>query len=122
MTLPDQFEEEEFETSFSGQTIRRLIRLMAKHWPLVAGLLLAITLVAVLDAIFTYLSKRIIDDAILAADEGVLNRLVTIYFSLILVQAASVLGFIYLTGMLGERIQYDLRRSLFNLVKIASAK
>jgi ATP-binding cassette subfamily B protein len=33
---------------------------------------------------------------------------------LILVQAVMVFGFIYLAGILGERVQYDLRRKLFN--------
>jgi ATP-binding cassette subfamily B protein len=31
-----------------------------------------------------------------------------------LVQAAAVFGFIWLTGILGQRIQYDLRRTMFN--------
>ena len=114
MTLPDHFEEEEFSTEFNGQTIRRILGLAAAHWRLMAGFLTCITLVAGLDAFFTYLSKRIIDDAILGQDVDMLIRLVSIYFGLIAVQAMCVFGFIYMAGMLGERIQYDLRRALFN--------
>jgi len=41
-------------------------------------------------------------------------RFTIIYGLLIFVQAANVFGFIYLAGILGERIQYDLRKKSFN--------
>jgi ATP-binding cassette subfamily B protein len=41
-------------------------------------------------------------------------QIATIYGSFILLQAAAVFIFIYLAGVLGERIQYDLRKMLFN--------
>ncbi|MDI9547067.1 MAG: ABC transporter ATP-binding protein, partial [Chloroflexota bacterium] len=68
----------------------------------------------VLDAFFTYLSKQIIDVAIVPRDRDALTRIITIYGSLIAVQAGFVFGFIYLTGLLGEKIRYDLRKKLFN--------
>ena len=43
-----------------------------------------------------------------------LSRIMTVYGVIALSQAACVFGFIYLAGILGERVQYDLRKSLFN--------
>ena len=37
-----------------------------------------------------------------------------LYGALMLVQAVGVFGFIYLAGVLGERVQYDLRKQMFN--------
>jgi ATP-binding cassette subfamily B protein len=41
-------------------------------------------------------------------------QLATLYGSFIVLQSAMVFTFIYLAGVLGERIQYDLRKMLFN--------
>ena len=109
-----EFEEEEFTTQFSGGTLRRILGHVRPHWRWVIGFVLAIALVSVLDGYFTYLSKRLVDEGIVAANRAALLHIVTIYGSLILMQAAGVLGFIYLAGVLGERVQYDLRRTLFD--------
>ncbi len=109
-----EFEEEEFTTQFNGQTIRRIPAQAMPHWPYLVGFLIFIALTAVLDALFTYLSKQIIDVAIVPRDRDALTRIITIYGSLIAVQAGFVFGFIYLTGLLGEKIRYDLRKKLFN--------
>ncbi len=108
------FEEEEFESQFNGQTIRRILQQAKPHWQLLAGFLVTIITVALVDAVFTYLSKLIIDNAIVPGDSAALVRYLTIYGLLILVQATCVFLFIYLTGILGERIRYDLRKNLFN--------
>jgi ATP-binding cassette subfamily B protein len=109
-----EFEEEEFSTQFNGRTVIRILAQAKPHWPWLVGFLLAIAFVSGLDSYFTFLSKRIVDEGILAGDRVTLNRLVTTYGSLIVVQAAGVFGFIFLTGILGERIRYDLRRTMFN--------
>ena len=109
-----EFEEEEFTTQFNGQTIRRILAQAMPHWPYLVGFLIFIALTAVLYAFFTYLSKQIIDVAIVPRDRDALTRIITIYGSLIAVQAGFVFGFIYLTGLLGEKIRYDLRKKLFN--------
>ncbi len=108
-----EFEEEEFTTQFNGRTLLRILGLTKPHWPWVVGFLLAIAAVSTLDSYFTFLSKRMIDEGILAGDREVLTRIVLTYGSLIVVQAAGALGFIYLAGVLGERIRYDLRKRLF---------
>ncbi len=108
------FEEEEFTTQFNGNTIKRIARQARPYWKWVAGFLGLIAIVSLQDALFTYLSKRNIDEGIVPGDVTRLKELVTLYASLILVQASAVFGFIYLAGVLGERIQYDLRRQMFN--------
>ena len=109
----EAFEEEEFETQFNGQTVLRILKQARPHWPMLAGFLTLIALVSLVDATFTYLSKLIIDNAILGQDIPALTRYITIYGGLIIVQACGVFGFIYLVGVLGEKIRYDLRKKMF---------
>jgi ATP-binding cassette subfamily B protein len=109
-----EFEEEEFTTKFNGRTVVRILAQAKPHWPSLVGFMLAITFVSAMDSYFTFLSKRIVDEGILAGDRAALVQLVTTYGSLIVVQAVGVFGFIYLVGILGERIRYDLRRHMFN--------
>jgi len=108
------YEEEEFESQFNGKTVLRVLAQGRPYWHWMVGFVVSIGLVSLLDAYFTFLSKRIIDEGIVARDRAVLVEIVTQYGSLILVQAVFVLVMIYLTGVLGERIRYDLRQKIFN--------
>ena len=110
----DYFEEEEFTTSFNGKTLLRILGLTKPHLKWVLGFLLTISLVSLLESLFTYLSKMIVDQAIIPKDGQRLIQLLTIYASFLLVQASAVFGFIFLAGVLGERIRYDLRKMMFN--------
>jgi len=110
----NEFQEEEFTTQFNGRTFLRILGQVKPHWPMFAGFLVMISLASLLDSYFTFLSKRIIDEGIVPGDQAQLFRLVAIYGSLIVVQAGVVFGFIYLTGILGEKVRYDLRKRLFN--------
>ena len=94
------FEEEEFTTQFNGQTIKRIAEQAKPHWPWVAGFVLLIALVSFQDALFTYLSKLIIDEGILANDMERLIQLFTIYAALTVVQSLAVFGFIPCIGRL----------------------
>jgi ATP-binding cassette subfamily B protein len=107
------FEEEEFTTQYTGNITRRIVELAKPHWKWVLGFVLMITLVALLDSYFTFLSALIIDEAILGENIEALRNIVIRYGLLIVVQAAGVFGFIYLAGILGERIRYDLRKNMF---------
>lgn len=109
-----EFEEEEFQTQFNGQTLRRILGQTRPHWKWVAGFLAAIAVVSFLDAYLTFLHKRLVDEGILARNPAALLSIVTQYGLLILVQAAAVFVMIYLTGILGERVRYDLRQKMFN--------
>jgi ATP-binding cassette subfamily B protein len=108
------FEEEEFTTQFNGSTLLRILSQTKPHWRWVAGFMVAITIVAFIDAYTTFLSKRIIDEGIIAQNKQALIHIVTLYGSVILIQSVTVFIMIYLTGVLGERVRYDLRKRLFN--------
>lgn len=113
MTTPTHFEEEEFTTKFNGQTVLRILDQIKEYWRWVVGFVLMIILVSWLDSYFTFLSKRMIDEGIVAKNIPALRSIATRYGSLIILQALGVFGFIYLTGVLGERVRYDLRKKLF---------
>ena len=110
----NQFREEEFSGKLSGRVTKRILALLKPHWLWVVGFLLTIIIVSILDAFFTYLSTQIIDKGILAGDTDTLYRVLIRYGYLILIQAAATFGFVFLVGVLGERIRYDLRQKLFN--------
>jgi ATP-binding cassette subfamily B protein len=115
--MPDEIielEEEEFTSQLTTPVLKRIGGLLRPHWKWVLGFLLTIALVSGLDAYFTYVNKQFIDQGILLKDSARVMQLAIVYGGFILVQAAAVFTFIYLAGVLGERIQYDLRKMLFN--------
>jgi ATP-binding cassette subfamily B protein len=113
--MSDQyFEEEEFTSEYDTKTVLRILSLTKPYWLWVIGFLLAISIVSALDSFFTYLSARIIDEGIVAKDTETLLQIINVYGILIIVQAGFVFGFIFLAGVLGERIRYDLRQTMFN--------
>ena len=109
-----EFQEEDFTTQFNGRTMLRILSLTRAHWPWLVGFLIGIAMVSGLDSFFTYLSKLIVDDGILAGDTAVLTRIAVVYGVLIVVQALGVFIFIFLAGILGERVRYDLRKTMFD--------
>jgi ATP-binding cassette subfamily B protein len=113
--MTDQyFEEEEFSTEFNGKTVFRILAQTRPYWRWVLGFLVTVILVSFLDGYFTYLNKQIVDEGIIAGDKQALYDIIVTYGSLMIVQAIMVFGFIYLAGVLGERVRYDLRKKLFN--------
>jgi len=109
-----ELEEEEFTSQLTSPVLKRIGGLLKPHWKWVAGFLLTIAFTSASDAYFTYVNKQFIDEGILLKDSARLMQLAIIYGGLIIVQAATVFTFIYLAGVLGERIQYDLRKMLFD--------
>src|SRR5262245_48401944 len=109
-----EFEEEEFETRFSGSTLRRIGSQLVPHWRWAATFLLTVAAVSVLDAYFTYLQKRVVDDGILAHNMPALLSILAQWGALTLVQAGAVFTMIYVVGFLGERVRYDLRQVMFD--------
>jgi ATP-binding cassette, subfamily B, bacterial len=109
-----EFEEEEFESQFNGRTLLRILAQTRPHIRWVIGFLLAVGLVSFLDSYFTYLSKQLIDLGIVPGDRAAVVRIILTYGGLSLIQAVGVFSFIFLAGVLGERVQYDLRRAMFS--------
>jgi ATP-binding cassette subfamily B protein len=113
--VPDKFrDEEEFTSSFNGRTILRMLGEVKKYWPRVLSFLVLISAVAVMDSVFTYLNKRIIDEAIARHDVSKLIPIGLIFGGIMLAQAVGVFGMILTAGVLGERVQYDLRKKMFD--------
>jgi ATP-binding cassette subfamily B protein len=110
----DFYEEEDFQGQFKGNVFKRILDLMRPHWRWVLGFLICVIIVSILDAYFTYLSKQIVDKGIVGKNIQELKRILINYGVLIVVQAAAVFGFVYMVGVLGERVRYDLRQNLFN--------
>jgi ATP-binding cassette subfamily B protein len=108
-----EFEEEEFTTQFNGKTMLRILSLVLPHWPHLAGFTGATLAVSLFDAYFNMLGKRIVDEGILAADRTALRQIVITYGLVSLVSSVMVFILIYLSGTLGERIRYDLRKRMF---------
>ncbi|MBL8099774.1 MAG: ABC transporter ATP-binding protein [Anaerolineales bacterium] len=109
-----ELEEDEFTSQLTTPVLKRILGLLLPHWHWVVGFLISIAMVSGLDAYFTYVNKQFIDEGITLGDRQRLLDLSIIYGAFILVQAAAVFTFVYLAGVLGERIQYDLRKMLFN--------
>jgi ATP-binding cassette subfamily B protein len=115
--MPDELielEEEEHTSQLTAPTLKRIISLLRPHWRWMVGFLFLIFLTAASDAVFTYINKYMIDEGIMNRSLPTLLHYALLYGGLQLIQAVMVFGFIYLASILGERIQYDLRRALFN--------
>ena len=108
------FEDDETNTRFSGRTVTRILQQVVPYWRLVVFFLSLVVLITISDSIFTYFGKQLVDDAILPQDPVALRSILTNYAILSLVSAGIVFGFIFITGLLGEKVRYDLRRKLFH--------
>ena len=113
--MQDDYSDDEFQNAkLSRRVFARILGLTLPHWKWVAGFLGFILFTSYLDAYFTWLSKRIIDEGILARNPEPLVAILLQYAGLVVLQAGLVFGFISLSGVLGERIRYDLRKKMFN--------
>ncbi|MFZ5857652.1 MAG: ABC transporter ATP-binding protein [Chloroflexota bacterium] len=109
-----ELEEEEFTSQLTSPVFKRIMGLVAPYWKWVLGFFVTILITSALDAYFTYINKQIVDTGINMGDNAQVMHLATIYGSFILLQAGLVFTFIFLAGVLGERVQYDLRKKMFN--------
>ncbi|MBI1795158.1 MAG: ABC transporter ATP-binding protein [Chloroflexi bacterium] len=109
-----ELEEEEYTSQLTAPVFKRIVGLMKPHWKWVIGFFVAIALTSITDAFLTYINKGFVDQGINLRDAAALVRLAKIYGAIIVFQTATVFSFVYLAGVLGERIQYDLRRMMFN--------
>jgi ATP-binding cassette, subfamily B, bacterial len=109
-----ELEEEEHTSQLTSPVVKRIINLLRPHSKWVVAFIIAIMLTSILDAFFTYLNKQIVDVAIANSDKQKLMQIALVYAIFQILQAGFVFTFIYLAGVLGERVQYDLRKSLFN--------
>ncbi len=113
-------DEEVFTTAFSGKTVLRMFGAVRPYWKRMILFLVMVASVAVGDGLFTYLNKRLIDEAITAHDTSKLVTIGTLFGAIIILQACCVFGMIFFAGTLGERVQYDLRKKMFDHLQALS--
>jgi ATP-binding cassette, subfamily B, bacterial len=109
-----ELEEEEYTSNLTAPVFKRIVGLMKPHLNWVIGFFITIALTSCGDAYFTYLNKGMVDTGISLGNSAAVMHIAMIYGALILCQAVTVFSFVYLAGVLGERIQYDLRKMMFN--------
>ena len=108
------YDDEELGSRFSLRTLGRILAQTRPHRRWVALFLVATAVVSFQDAFFTFLSKRIIDEGIVPGDAQAVTRIAMTYGAVLLSQAVAVFTLIFLAGVLGERVQYDLRKKMFD--------
>jgi ATP-binding cassette subfamily B protein len=109
-----ELEEEEHTSQLTSPTLRRILGLLKPHKWRTVGFLLAAAATAGLDALFTYINRGIIDEGIAKHSIPALIKYASYYGGLQIIQGGLVFCLFYLAGILGERIQYDLRKAVFN--------
>ena len=109
------FEETDYSQSGkTGKIFLRLLKFMKPHWGYMAAFLIAVILTSIIDAYITYLTKSIIDEGILPGQTSILLKILYKYGALVIVEAGTVFTFIYMVGIAGEKVRYDLRQKMFN--------
>ena len=108
------FDEEEFERSMSTRTLLRIVKLSGKHWWLALGSLGGILIVSVIEAYFTFMTARIIDEGVIPRDAETLTTLAWQYLLWWIPFAVMVFVFIICTGSLGHYVKRDMRRTMFD--------
>lgn len=114
------FEEDEFEGAVDRSTLLRTAKLSLNHWPLLVTFLVSVVIVAVIENYQTFLSKRIIDEGIIAQDTDALWNLALQYFGVTVGLAVGVAGFILSAAMISHWTQYDLRKAMFEKLQTLS--
>ncbi|MEP6985127.1 MAG: ABC transporter ATP-binding protein [Chloroflexota bacterium] len=121
MSSDFQYEEEDFTSNkVDTNTLFRIIASVRPHWRWVAGFLFCITVVSVSEGFFTFLSKHIVDEAIIPRNSTALVQTLEVYAALAAMFAIMVFGFIYLAGGLGVKVRYDLRKKVFDHLQTLS--
>lgn len=114
--MSNQYNEEELDdvVSLKSGVIRRLLQALKPYWPQMLLAVIGISLVSFLDAYFTVLNKRIIDEGIVAKNLPMMISLFRNYALIVLAQMVGFFIMIYIMGLLGEQLRYDFRKNLFH--------
>src|SRR5258707_14698665 len=98
----------------------RILSTVKPYWKQVLAFVVAVAAVSGLGSYNTYLGKLIIDQGIGHGDRAALVNILVQFIIIILVQAVGVLVFIFITGTIGQKGQYDLRKRVFNTLQSLS--
>lgn len=122
--MSDQtFQEEDFQDEHAKVTGSTLLRILAQVRPYkwrVLGFILAIGSVSAMESVFTYLIKQMIDLGLVPGNRQALESHLIVYGLMYLLFAVLVFTFIWLAGILGERVRYDMRKKLFDHLQTLS--
>ena len=116
----EQFQEQEFTGQFNGKVVARILSFAKPHWPLLVGFIGFIALTSVLESVTTFMGKVIIDSGIIPGDVDAVVQGLIGFGAAHLTLAFTVFGFIWCAGLLGEHIQYDLRKRIMEHLQTLS--
>ncbi|MEA4811839.1 MAG: ABC transporter ATP-binding protein [Anaerolineaceae bacterium] len=114
--MSQTYDEEDLNETISNTkgVFKRLFEVVKPHWKTMLGAIIGISLVSIADSVYTLIQRTAIDQGILAGNRAVLWQMYLYYALLIVFQSVFVFIFIYMVGLQGERIRYDLRKMMFN--------
>jgi len=101
------------EVSLNSGVIGRLLKLLKPYWLMLILGLASVALVSWLDAFFTVLNKRIIDEGIISGDVQAMVRLFRNYGFIVMAQVVGFFVMLLSVSVQGEQLRYDLRQKLF---------
>jgi ATP-binding cassette, subfamily B, bacterial len=110
----DRCAEEIFTSKINTKTIGKIFSCTKPYKLLVAGFLFFIAITSFSNAIINLVVKNLIDLGVVKADVQALKVYIMWFVLINVLIAGSVFGFIYCAALLGEKIQYDLRKKVFN--------
>lgn len=111
---PKRLEEQTFSGNFNGKIVWRILKETKPHWPLLVGFIVFIAATAFFDSFSTYLTKGLIDEGIMGRNPEELKKYCTYIAWIFVANSIAIFLFIYFAGKLGELVQHDLRKKLFN--------
>lgn len=116
----DRFSEETFVTKINTKTLLKIFSTAKPYKLLVIGFIFFIALTGASNAIVNLVVKNIIDLGVVKADMNTLIFYLVCFALIVIFVAGTVFGFIYCAALLGEKIQYDLRKKVFNHLQTLS--
>ncbi len=108
------FEEENFTSQWNGNILKRIFQFATPHRKSFALFLVFTMVTTLMDSVQVYLNKLLIDNAVIPGDKAEAVRVISYYGITIVLQAVSVFAFVYMAGVIGERIWYELRQKMFD--------
>ena len=110
---PDIHEEEILGKAYDGRLARRLLQYAWPYRRLVGSSVVLLLIDGALALVGPVLTKQVIDEAVPAADTGMIVASVMIFGAALLAQLACQYGETMLTTRLGQRIMHDLRCRIY---------
>lgn len=106
-------EDDALGAAYDARLMRRLLRYVRPHAPLVTGAVLLLCVEGGTQLVGPALTRRVIDVAIPARDAGMIRTAALLYALSLALQFGAGYGETVLTGLLGQRVMRTLRLELF---------